>query len=118
MLLGGGELVVPEIQALDGVFLALRRDVAAAIAFDAGVFDGFHLYDLDYRFRPYQAGFRLAVCCDIVIVHDSVGRYDARWTEYKRRFEARHRASRYALGQYFLPVAQTMPVPTAAVHWA
>ena len=90
MMLGGGPLVVPGIQALDGVFMALRRDVATAIAFDSGVFDGFHLYDLDFSFRAHRAGFRLAVCRDLVLIHASTGRYDAAWDEYKRRFEAKH----------------------------
>jgi GT2 family glycosyltransferase len=89
-LLGGAPLVVPGIQALDGVFMAMRREVAAAIPFDAEVFDHFHLYDLDFSFRAYQAGFRLAVCRDIVLIHESTGRYDSVWVEYKRRFERKH----------------------------
>jgi GT2 family glycosyltransferase len=91
-LLGGAPLVVPGIQALDGVFMAMRREVAAAITFDAEVFDNFHLYDLDFSFRAYRAGFRLAVCRDIVLIHESTGRYDAIWAEYKRRFERKHGA--------------------------
>jgi glycosyl transferase family 2 len=93
MMLGGGALVVPGIAALDGVFMALRREVAAAIPFDAGTFDGFHLYDLDFSFRAHRAGFRLAVCRDLVLIHESTGSYDAAWEEYKRRFEAKHRAA-------------------------
>jgi GT2 family glycosyltransferase len=92
MLLGGGPVAVPGIQALDGVFLALRREVAAATPFDAEAFDGFHLYDLDFSFRAHQAGFRLAVCRDIVLVHESTGGYDEAWARYKRRFEDKHRA--------------------------
>jgi GT2 family glycosyltransferase len=92
-LLGGGALVVPEIQALDGVFLAMRRSVAAAVPFDGATFDGFHLYDLDFSFRAYQAGFRLAVCRDIALIHDSTGTYDAAWALYARRFEDKHRAA-------------------------
>jgi GT2 family glycosyltransferase len=91
MMLGGGALVVPGIQALDGVFMAMRRDVATAIPFDADTFDHFHLYDLDFSFRAHLAGFSLAVCRDIVLIHDSTGTYDAAWQEQKRRFEAKHR---------------------------
>jgi len=91
MMLGGGPLVVPRIVALDGVFMALRRDVAMTIPFDAETFDGFHLYDLDFSFRTHRAGFRLAVCRDIVLIHDSTGSYDAAWEDYRRRFEAKHR---------------------------
>ena len=92
MLLGGGPLVVPGIQALDGVFMAMRREVATRVAFDAEVFDHFHLYDLDFSLRAYLAGFRLAVCRDLVLIHASTGRYDPVWEEYKRRFEEKHRA--------------------------
>ncbi|HKE42167.1 MAG TPA: glycosyltransferase [Casimicrobiaceae bacterium] len=91
MLLGGGPLVVPGIQALDGVLLAMQRRVFAAVGFDAAVFDHFHLYDLDFSFRAYRAGFKLAVCRDIVLIHESTGRYDAVWREYKRRFDLKHR---------------------------
>jgi Glycosyltransferase like family len=91
MLLGGGPLVVPGIQALDGVFMAMRREVATATSFDAAVFDHFHHYDLDFSYRAFRAGRRLAVGRDIVLIHASTGRYDAIWDEYKRRFEAKHR---------------------------
>jgi len=91
MMLGGGPLIVPGIAALDGVFLAMRREVAIAIPFDAETFDGFHLYDLDFSFRAHRAGFRLAVCRDIVLIHESTGTYNAAWDDYRRRFEAKHR---------------------------
>jgi hypothetical protein len=90
-MLLGGPLVVPGIQALDGVLLAMQRRVFAAVAFDAAVFDQFHLYDLDFSFRAYRAGFKLAVCRDIALIHESTGRYDAVWREYKRRFDLKHR---------------------------
>jgi cellulose synthase/poly-beta-1,6-N-acetylglucosamine synthase-like glycosyltransferase len=92
MMLGGGPLVVPGIRALDGVFMAMRREVAMNVPFDAETFDGFHLYDLDFSFRAHRAGFKLAVCRDIVLIHASTGSYDAAWEEYKRRFEAKHGA--------------------------
>jgi GT2 family glycosyltransferase len=91
VLRGGGPLVVPRIQALDGVFMAMRRNVAAAIPFDDALFDHFHLYDLDFSFRAYRAGFALAVCRDILILHQSMGKFDAVWEKYRRRFEAKHR---------------------------
>ena len=90
MLVGGGTLVVPDVQALDGVFLAMRRDVAVTTPFDEALFDGFHLYDLDFSFRAYRAGRALAVRRDIVLIHQSTARYDAAFDEYRRRFEAKH----------------------------
>ena len=91
VLRGGGPLVVPGIQALDGVFMAMRRDVAVAVPFDEALFDHFHLYDLDFSFRAYRAGFALAVCRDIVMIHQSIGKFDAVWADYRRRFETKHR---------------------------
>jgi GT2 family glycosyltransferase len=92
VLRGGGPLIVPQIQALDGVFMAMRRSVAASVPFDEALFDHFHLYDLDFSFRAYQAGFALAVCRDIVLIHQSIGNFDAIWDKYRRRFEEKHRA--------------------------
>jgi len=92
VLLGGEPLVVPGIQGLDGVFMAMRRSVAESVGFDAATFDGFHLYDLDFSYRAYLAGHRLAVCRDIVLVHESMGRYDAVWSGYVRRFKEKFRS--------------------------
>lgn len=75
------------IQALDGVFLAMRRGVAKALRFDAERFDGFHLYDLDFTFRAYLAGFRLAVCHDVLIYHQSRGDWGEDWRHYVAVFE-------------------------------
>ena len=92
VLRGGGPLVVTGIQALDGVFVAMRRKVAVSIPFDEAQFDHFHLYDLDFSFRAYQAGFALGVCRDIALIHQSIGNFDATWAKYRRRFEEKHRA--------------------------
>jgi len=91
VLRGGGPLVVPRIQALDGVFMAMRRKVAESISFDEELFDHFHLYDLDFSFRAYRAGFALAVCRDILVLHQSMGKFDAVWAKYRQRFETKHR---------------------------
>ena len=91
VLRGGGPLVAPGIQALDGVFMAMRREVAVAVPFDEALFDHFHLYDLDFSFRAYQAGFALAVCRDILVLHESMGKFDAVWAKYRQRFETKHR---------------------------
>jgi len=84
---GGGPLVVPGIQAFDGLFFATRASVARSLRFDAETFDHFHLYDLDFSYRAWIAGLRLAVCRDLVLIHHSHGNYDDRWNEYRARFE-------------------------------
>jgi len=78
------------IQALDGLFLAVRRNVAEALRFDAESFDGFHLYDADFTFRAYLAGFHLAVCHDILIYHASLGDYDEAWKRYAEVFRRKY----------------------------
>ena len=89
---GGGDLSVPNVQALDGCFLACRREVAESIGFDAITFDGFHLYDVDFTFGAYLKGFRLAVCRDLALIHASMGtNADGAWAEYQKRFEAKYR---------------------------
>ena len=79
------------IVVLDGVLIAARRSVLAAVPFDAATFDGFHLYDLDWSLRASQAGYRLGVAGELLLVHASRGAYDARWQRYAERFCAKHR---------------------------
>jgi tetratricopeptide (TPR) repeat protein len=78
------------VEALDGLFIAAKREVCAAIEFDAAVFDGFHFYDLDFSYRAFAAGFRIAVPWDILILHASWGRNDASWGEYAQKFAAKY----------------------------
>ena len=53
------------MQALDGLFFAANREVAARVGFDQATFDGFHFYDLDFTYRAHLAGFRVAVTTEI-----------------------------------------------------
>lgn len=78
------------IVALDGVFLAARREVAQAIGFDADTFDGWHGYDSDFSYRCHLAGRRVGVALDLPLVHFSEGNVDAAWLEYDRRFRRKH----------------------------
>jgi len=78
------------MQALDGVFLATRRPVVEKIVFDESTFDGWHLYDLDFSYRVAGAGFRLGVCNDLLIVHQSGGNYGEAWYQYARKFMQKH----------------------------
>ena len=73
--------VIGHIQALDGLFFAVRKNVLESVRFDE-VFNGFHLYDLDFTFSAYLAGFRLAVDRRIHLLHHSGGRYDHNWRRY------------------------------------
>ena len=93
---GAPRRAIGQIQALDGLFLAMKTPVARALMFDEQTFDGFHGYDVDFTFRAYQAGYRLAVACDIQVLHESPGNFDQTWETYARRFIDKH-VSRLAL---------------------
>ena len=82
--------VAGDITALDGVFLAARREVLKAVPFDAALFDGFHLGDIDWSLRASRVGFRLGVAADLGLVHASRGNYDATWQRYADRFCTKH----------------------------
>jgi hypothetical protein len=77
--------LVENIEALDGVFLACRREVAEKVGFDER-FEGFHLYDLDFSYSAKKSGYRVGVACDIPIVHHSRGSYDAEWVAAAAKF--------------------------------
>jgi len=84
-------LEVPEIQALDGFFFAVKRAVLDHVKFDEVNFDGFHVYDTDFTFAAYLSGFRLAVCKDILIAHQSYGNFNAEYQTYRARFAEKYR---------------------------
>ena len=57
---------------LDGVFLAIKREVFKKVKFDEECPSKFHFYDLDYTISTHKAGFRNGVS-DIYITHASPG---------------------------------------------
>jgi glycosyltransferase involved in cell wall biosynthesis len=108
---------VPDIQVMDGVFLACRRSVVDKHRFDAVTFDGFHGYDVDFTFGAYLAGFKLAVCTDIPMIHASSGNFDARWEVFNRRYSDKYagRFTRPAAPQYRL-AAVSVPNKEEAIR--
>jgi len=78
------------IRVMDGVFLAMRRNVALSIGWDGETCDGFHGYDVDFTLRAAQAGLRLAVASDLGVVHRSYGSFDDRWEATARKLVAKH----------------------------
>jgi glycosyl transferase family 2 len=78
------------MQGFDGLFFACRRPVLDAVAFDEATFDAWHLYDLDFTYSAFRAGFRLAVVNDLLIVHYSGGSFREQWLGYARKFMAKH----------------------------
>ncbi len=86
------------IEAVDGVFIAANREVCEAIQFDDATFDGFHYYDLDFSYRAFLEGFRIAVPWEIFIVHHvrpdhpHWGKFPVEWEKYAPIFLAKHRS--------------------------
>jgi GT2 family glycosyltransferase len=80
------------VQAVDGLFIAARREVCKANPFGAETFDGFHFYDLDFSYRVFLAGLHIGIAWDILIVHASSGRLDAAWQKHAQRFAEKYRS--------------------------
>lgn len=78
--------LIDNVQALDGVFIATKRAVWEALRFDQDVFDGFHLYDVDFSYRAFLAGYKVAIGLDLLLVHFSIGRFDLVWQKYNVKF--------------------------------
>jgi GT2 family glycosyltransferase len=78
------------IQALDGMFIAARRDAWERSPFDDATFDGFHGYDADFAFSAAKLGLRVGVDNGFLVLHQSPGRFDERWLHYRERFLAKH----------------------------
>ncbi|KAB2844555.1 MAG: hypothetical protein F9K47_03210, partial [Burkholderiales bacterium] len=87
VMIAGCQSRVHHVQCLDGVFVAVRRQVWEAIPYDEQRFDGFHLYDLDFSFRASLAGFRLGVPLDLTLLHRSLGSFRKDWSKYAGVFE-------------------------------
>ncbi|HEY5292882.1 MAG TPA: glycosyltransferase [Burkholderiales bacterium] len=110
-LYGIGERESKGLQALDGLFLATRRDAALRLGFDEATFDGWHLYDLDFSLRASSAGMDCAACNDILAVHASQGSYDADWLKYAQRFLDKHKGRVEPLpGLVFKPELVSVPL--------
>lgn len=69
---------IKDAVALDGVFLALRKDLA--LSFDEG-FSGFHGYDLNIGFEVLRKNFKIGITNLILIEHFSYGTQSAAWLE-------------------------------------
>jgi Glycosyltransferase like family len=85
-IMGAPRPVVGNIQAIDGLFMAARRSVFSKISFDAATFDGFFLYDLDFSYRAYSSGLKVAVANDICALHASPGNFGETWNVYAEKF--------------------------------
>ena len=83
---GGG---AHDVEAVDGLVLALSADAARELRFDSAAFTGFHGYDVDICFQARAAGRRVRVE-ELGVVHHTKGGFgdeqafldaDRRWRE-------------------------------------
>jgi len=81
---------IDNAQALDGLFIATRRDVVESIGFDADTFDAFDFYDIDFSYRAFRAGLRLRIQTDLHLLHASRGNFGPQYAFYSERFRAKH----------------------------
>ena len=77
-------------EALDGLFIAVKRRVWQEVRFDAARFDAFHLYDMDFSLSCHRRGFAVGIAQDLHLLHDSTGDFDERWSVYADRFVRKH----------------------------
>ncbi|MBK6435988.1 MAG: CRISPR-associated protein Cas5 [Rhodanobacteraceae bacterium] len=75
---------------LDGLFIAARRTAWQQQPFDAQRFDAFHLYDMDFSLGCHRAGLRVGIAQDLHLLHDSLGNFDERWSDYAERFVSKY----------------------------
>lgn len=110
------------LRVLDGVFLAMPRNVALAVGWDAATCDGFHGYDVDFTLRAAQRGFRLAVASDLGVVHQSYGSFDQAWQAAATRLMDRHPELRGERGKETGFIARTVADARSALavvdRWA
>ncbi|MEA2709991.1 MAG: hypothetical protein QOF78_2592 [Phycisphaerales bacterium] len=114
---------VSKMQALDGVFLACHRRVVESVPFDAATFTDFHHYDLDFTYRAHLAGFRLAVCCDLDVIHFSLGKWDEAWKVSAEKFVLKHATMPRMIppnwngSSAWLPTREQLLPRLRAPHW-
>lgn len=88
--------LVHNIMAFDGFWFACNREVLDVVHFDPETCDGFHMYDVDFSYRAYLRGVRVAVGCDLSLCHASSGGYnDPKWQPASKKWMAKHGAKLY-----------------------
>lgn len=80
------------MQAIDGLFMATHRHVVDGVRFDQETFDGFHVYDIDFSFSVFRAGFRVGVAADLPVLHHSQGTFGGEWQRYAEKFLRKRQA--------------------------
>lgn len=74
------------VAMLDGVWMAMRRDIFNTIRFDSETFAGFHLYDSDICMQINKLGKDIYVVKDILLEHKSEGTFSAQFATSQKVF--------------------------------
>jgi hypothetical protein len=69
------------VVALDGVFLACRKELFNHIRFDEETFSGFHCYDQDICLQSHTIGRENRVINNLLLEHFSTGKLNREWVE-------------------------------------
>jgi hypothetical protein len=90
-----GPALVGGIEALDGVLLCARRELWERHPFDEDTFRDWHLYDIDFSHTAQRSGYRVAVRCDLPLIHyrrpgTASDDYLGRWEAESVKFLAKH----------------------------
>ncbi len=96
-----------EVVVLDGLFMAVRKEIAEELKFDEE-FKGFHFYDLDFSLRIAMQH-KVIVTHDILLQHFSGGSYDESWQKYKEQFKEKHR--------HYIPYTKLKEIPQQQGGW-
>jgi hypothetical protein len=77
-----GQSILEPVVNVDGVFIAIRKEVWNTSRFDESLLHGFHLYDIDISFHVNKK-WQLAVVFNIDILHfTDGGNFGNEWVEY------------------------------------
>ena len=100
---------IAQAQGLDGVFIAARRAWVQRLGFDPLRIPGFHFYDLDFSYRAYLEGARLTIACDLALIHESRGKFDAAWNVAQAAFKKKFPELSAAAGKHRHWYALSLP---------
>ncbi len=77
-----GKSKFEQVVNVDGVFIAIRKEVWDTTKFNESLLQGFHLYDIDFSFHVIKH-WKAAVIFDIDILHFTEGgNFGNEWVEY------------------------------------
>lgn len=99
-----------DIQALEGGFLAVRREVLKQIQMGSTPFDN-HFYALDFTYSAHLAGFKLAVASDIVALFNEPARTGNSGLSARAAFEKKYARSLAPLSTQATPQPLTLNLP-------